>query len=43
MVDAVYDNLGETPEVFLAESGYLSEENGTYCELAGIEPIIAPG
>ena len=43
MVDAVYDNLGETPEVFLADSGYLSEENVTYCELAGVEPIIAPG
>jgi len=41
MLERVRENCGRLPEVFTADSGYISEENITYCATNGVDAYIA--
>jgi hypothetical protein len=43
MVERVIENCGAPPEIFTADSGYWSAENGAYCEAQGVDAYIAVG
>jgi transposase len=42
LVEQIEDNLGEIPDVALADNGYYSERNAEYAVRNHIEPLIAP-
>jgi transposase len=43
MMDRVRQNIGETPEILSADTGYMSEANVAYCENNGIDAHLAVG
>ncbi|MEZ4320716.1 MAG: transposase [Myxococcota bacterium] len=43
LLDRMEANVGERPEVFLADTGYWSEPNAEYLERNGIDGYIATG